>query len=117
MRNNLVSEAAIQSQAFINLWNNRPDLRGRFFTINNNSENAIKGSLNKALGVLAGVSDMCFLLEDGRVLWIEWKTLKGHQSRKQEAWGELCCKLGHLYIIVRNEEEFLKIINFYVCEI
>jgi len=61
-----MSEATIQSKAFQNLWNSRPDLRGRIFAINNNSINGIKGAMNKAMGVVAGVADMCYLKPEGK---------------------------------------------------
>lgn len=109
-----VSEVAMQSRAFINLWNRRPDLRGQFFSINNNAENAIKGALNRAMGVLAGVSDMCLLGSQGLVIWVEWKKVGGYQSQDQKDWAAKCEQLGHLYIIVRNEAEFLTVANFYL---
>lgn len=114
-RKNLpASEVAIQSRAFLKVWNTRPDLRGRIFTINNNSENAIKGALNRAMGVLAGVSDMCLLGKLGLVIWVEWKTANGRQSQIQKEWADLCDSLGHLYIIVRNEAEFMAVVDFYL---
>ena len=103
----------MQSKAFLNLWNERPDLRGRVFAINNNSENAIKGALNKAMGVLAGVSDMGFLASNGRVIWIEWKTPVGSQSSDQIAWQRTAQSLDHIYVIVRSEIEFRQVIKLY----
>ena len=105
-----MTEIQLQSRAFINLWNNRPDLRGRVFAINNNSQNAIKGAMNRAMGVIAGVADMCYLVEGG-VVWIEWKTETGKQSPDQKHFEALVKSLGHQYHIVRNEIEFLTIIN------
>lgn len=107
------SEIKAQSDAFTNIWNNRPDLRGRIFAINNNSENAIKGSFNKAMGVLPGVSDMAFVCGDGRIVWIEWKTSTGSQSDKQIAWEKLVTDLGHNYVVVRSEQQFLNAIEFF----
>jgi len=105
------SEIKVQSDAFVNIWNNRPDLRGRIFAINNNSENAIKGAFNKAMGVLPGVSDMAFIKSSGAILWIEWKTSVGSQSSHQVAWQKLVESLGHEYVLVRSEQEFLKHIS------
>ena len=106
-----MSEVKAQSKAFTNLWNARPDLRGRVFAINNNSVNGIKGAMNKAMGVVPGVADMCYLTTEGRTCWIEWKTDTGKQSEEQKRFEKICRSLGHEYHIVRNEEEFLKIIN------
>jgi hypothetical protein len=109
--NDAMSEVATQARAFQNLWNARPDLRGRIFAINNNSINGIKGAMNKAMGVIAGVADMCFLKPNGKTCWIEWKTDIGKQSPQQITFQKLCLSLGHEYHIVRSEAEFLKIIN------
>ena len=106
-----MNETATQAKAFQNLWNARPDLRGRIFAINNNSINGIKGAMNKAMGVIAGVADMCYLKPEGKTCWIEWKTDIGRQSPQQVTFEKLCRSLGHEYHIVRSEEEFLKIIN------
>lgn len=107
------SEIKAQSDAFVNIWNNRPDLRGRIFAINNNSENAIKGAFNKAMGVLPGVSDMAFVCENGAIVWIEWKTSTGSQSSKQIEWERTVTALGHIYTLVRSEDEFLQVISKY----
>lgn len=106
-----LSEIQAQSKAFVNLWNDRPDLRGRVFAINNNSQNSIKGAMNKAMGVQSGVSDMCYLKPEGKVVWIEWKTEIGKQSAEQKEFERLCISLGHEYVIVRSEEDFLAVIN------
>ena len=106
-----MSEVKAQSKAFTNLWNARPDLRGRVFAINNNSINGIKGAMNKAMGVVPGVADMCYLKPEGRTCWIEWKTDTGKQSEEQKRFEKICRSLGHEYHIVRNKEEFLNIIN------
>jgi hypothetical protein len=111
MQGDAMSEVKTQSKAFTNLWNARPDLRGRIFAINNNSPNGIKGAMNKAMGVVPGVADMCFLRPEGKTCWIEWKTETGRQSEDQKRFQKLCLSLGHDYVIVRSEEEFLKVIN------
>ena len=107
-----LSEIQMQSKAFINLWNTRPDLRYRVFAINNNSQNGIKGAMNKSMGVVAGVADMCYLKPEGKVVWIEWKTEIGKQSNEQKEFEKVCRELGHEYVIVRSEDEFLQVINF-----
>ena len=109
----LPSEGKLQADAFFNLWKNRPDLRGRLYTINNNSHNQIKGALNKAMGVVESVSDQCFLGRGGRSIYIEWKTPAGSQSVGQKAWQKMVEELGFVYAIVRSEAELLAIIEKY----
>lgn len=104
------SEIKIQSQAFTYLWNTYPNTRGRVFAINNNSENRIKGAINKALGVIAGVSDMVMLIPNS-VIWIEWKIQTGKQSKAQIEFQALVESLGMKYYIVRSQEEFINLIT------
>ena len=108
------NEVAIQSNAFLDVYNNYPELRGRIFAINNNSENSIKGALNRAMGVYSGVSDMCLILKDGKTAWIEWKTESGTQSKQQKDWQSLIESCGHKYFIVRSKEQFIELINNYI---
>ena len=105
------SEVRAQSDAYQKVYNQYPELRGRIFAINNNSENAIKGAMNKAMGVFEGVSDMCLIAPSGKSIWIEWKTSTGKQSKAQIGWQELVQSLGHTYILVRNESEFIEAIE------
>lgn len=107
------SELQIQSKSFTHLWNNYPELRGRVFAINNNSENKIKGAINKALGVIAGVSDMVMLIPNS-VIWIEWKVETGRQSKDQIEFQRLVESLGMKYYIVRSQDEFLSLVLRYV---
>jgi len=107
------SEIKAQSDCVTKIWNERPELRGRIFAVNNNSENEIKGAMNRAMGVLPGVSDTVFIGSLGRSIYIEWKTETGSQSKAQKEWQELIESLGHIYYLVRSEGEFISIINRY----
>ena len=82
----------------------------RLFCINNNSSNVIRGSLNTAMGVKAGVSDMIFIGECN-TLFLEFKTETGKQSSEQGLFEEAtyCC-FNATYIIIRSLEEFKKLI-------
>lgn len=108
----MTPELKLQSQSFTYLWNKYPELRGRVFAINNNSENKIKGAINKALGVLAGVSDMAMLIHKS-VIWIEWKIETGKQSDKQIEFQALVESLGMKYYIVKSQEEFISLVLRY----
>ena len=108
-----MTEIQMQSSAFLNLWNKRPELRGRVFAINQNSHNRIKGALNKSLGVMPGVADMAYLIQ-GSIVWIEWKTDTGRQSPEQKSFEQLVTRLGMRYYIVRSEVEFLEVINYFI---
>lgn len=106
-------EIALQSKAYEKMYNIRPELRGRVFAVNNNSENAIKGALNKAMGVYPGVSDMLLMLPFGKWVCIEWKTPTGSQSPKQISWQKIAEAMGNDYVLVRSEEEFFAVLDKY----
>lgn len=112
MKDNLPpSEGKIQSECYIWFHNTYPEHRGRLYAINNNSHNAIKGSFNKAMGVVSGVSDMHFILPEGRILFIEMKDAKGVQSEAQKKWQATAEGLGHKYVIIRTLKDFQELIK------
>lgn len=57
------SEAAFQQECVIWFHNTYPNLRGLLFMVNNNSSSKREGAFKKALGLVAGVSDLIFLYE------------------------------------------------------
>lgn len=110
--NKVPAECQLQSKCFVDHWNYYPKERGRFATITNNSENAIKGAINKAMGVLEGVSDTFYLKPNGLIIWIEFKKERtGKQSEAQKKWQSVCEELGHHYVIVDNYNDFWKTIG------
>jgi hypothetical protein len=104
----IMSEDQLQAKIFQYHWNTYPKERGRLFHINQKSRNSIEGNRMKAMGVIPGISDMCFLGSNGAVYWLELKTLEGRQSQGQISWQSTCEALGHTYLIIRSLEEFLE---------
>jgi hypothetical protein len=100
------SESKFQATCFQNHWNFYPQHRRRLFCINNNSQNALKGAINKAIGVVSGVSDMIYLKPNGKVSFLEFKIPGGYQSEKQKQWEVLCKELGHEYVLIYTEDDF-----------
>lgn len=76
---------------------------------NNNSHNKIAGNIAKAMGVVAGVSDLELIMY-GRTLYIELKLPHGTQSDEQKEFQAAVEERGHRYIIVRTFEHFKDII-------
>jgi hypothetical protein len=98
-------ENDLQSKCFQWAWNFYPEYRRLLFCVNNNSENAIKGSMNRALGVVEGVSDMVQIYYKG-VAFLEFKRATGRQRDKQKDFEAKCKMTGHLYILIRSFEAF-----------
>lgn len=92
------------------LRNERPETRGLFFAVNNNSEHIGRAMIRKSIGTIAGVSDTIFLWK-GKAYFIEFKTVKGRQSSEQKRWQKIVEDNGFNYYIVRSLDEFKNLIN------
>jgi hypothetical protein len=79
------------------------------FTVNNNAPNAYAGSVMKAMGVVAGVSDMIWLSPTGAVM-LEFKANKGKQSLSQKWWQSVVEAVGYKYVVIRNIEDFQRVV-------
>ncbi|MDJ1481561.1 hypothetical protein QNI16_13765 [Cytophagaceae bacterium YF14B1] len=104
------SETRIQALCIQWHWNTFPAYRGLLHTHNNNSHNAIKGALNKALGIVKGVSDLEYFFA-GKSYFIELKNLVGYQTLEQKQFQKLVQSQGGSYQIVRSLEEFQHLIE------
>jgi len=104
-------EDNLQAEIIKYFWNNRPDERGLLFHVNNKARNKIEGNKMKALGTIAGVSDLIYLKPHASPIMIELKTQDGKQSIAQIAWQELVHQAGYRYEVVRSLDEFKKLIS------
>ncbi len=96
-----------------------PAYRGLLFAVPNGGarSKATAGRL-KAEGVVAGVSDLLFLVPRGKYhgLCLETKTPKGRQSPEQKEWQKKVEAQGYLYKIYRNFDEFRTILDKFLNE-
>lgn len=104
------SELALQAECHQWHWNTFPGERGLLHANNNNSENAIKGNLNKAIGVVKGVADLEYC-KGGRTVFIEMKTEEGSQSPEQRRFQALVEAEGFRYEVIRSLERFKALIT------
>jgi hypothetical protein len=63
----------------------------------------------KQEGVMAGVADLCVLLPEGKIIWVEVKRPKGRQNKAQQKFQALCEEFGHTYHIVYSLAEFIEL--------
>jgi hypothetical protein len=106
------AELKLQQQCFIWHWNTYPQERGLLHANNNNSENAIKGAMNRSLGVVAGVADMEY--NRGSVtVFIEFKSEGGSQRKEQKHFQSQVEAEGFPYHIVRSFQQFKDLIHAY----
>lgn len=118
-------EAKIQAESFAWFWNEFPQYRGLLWAVTNQNERSnelskrsqlISGAMRKALGLVAGVSDLQLYIARGgyHALCLEAKTQIGRQSPQQHEWERKVTEQGYLYKIFRSVEEFKEIITWYL---
>lgn len=83
----------------------------------NNGESGRSGNKMLIMGVKKGIADFSYLLDHGRIRWIELKTIGGTQSKEQIQFEQLCLSLGHEYVIARSWDEFWTYLDMPVPEI
>lgn len=108
-----VSEEYIQYECVQWFWNEYPELRGLLCCNKNNSRNKIDGNKWRALGVVAGRSDLVFYYK-GVAYHIEMKTPKGGQSPDQKKWEKIITSQGFRYFICSSLFEFQTLIKLII---
>ncbi len=82
----------------------RPEIY--YFAIPNQSNRHIANAARmKAEGVRAGSPDLCFMLPQGRVAWLEMKTETGTLSPAQKYFRGMAERLGHHWGMARTLDE------------
>lgn len=126
-------ESKIQQHCFRAFNYMYPQYRGLYFSIPNGAHTKkTEASILKAEGLTAGVADTFLAVPSGRWhgLFIEFKKevlelddksgklhkRKTYQEPAQKTWQKLVEAQGFRYEIVRNFEEFNKLINDYLYE-
>jgi hypothetical protein len=104
------SESKLQTDCYVWFHNTYPKLRGLLCYNLNNSRNKIDGAKNKALGLIAGRSDMV-LYRDGVATMIEFKIRDGVQSELQKEWQKIIEKENFEYYIIRDLDSFINLIR------
>ena len=101
------SEAKLQSEMFQWHYKTYKDERGLLFTVDNNANDKVKGAIRKAMGRIAGVSDMLYLYK-GTLYCFEVKLPGESQSKAQLEWGRLVTEQGADYNTVSYLSDFKK---------
>jgi len=106
-----MSEDKLQAECFMWHWNTHQNERGRLFMVHNTPRNKIDGARLKAMGMVAGVSDMIYLRTNKPPLCIEFKTAIGRQAEAQTRWQAVVESLGCEYKLIRSFDEFKEAID------
>lgn len=114
------SESRLQSECFAWFWNTYPEYRGLMFHVpsEGNRNSVIDGGRRKAMGIVAGVADLIFMLprHECHGLCIEMKTEIGKQSDKQKEWERKVTEQGYHYQVIRSLSEFKTCVTNYIFE-
>lgn len=88
----------------------RPELH--WFAIPNGEKRHIRVAQRlKNEGVRRGSPDLCFMLPDGKVGWLEMKASKGVLSEHQKAFRDKALALGHAWAVAKNIDEALEFLT------
>lgn len=105
------TEDAFQAECYIWFHNTYPLLRGLLCYNLNNSRNKIAASINKAMGLQKGRSDMVFYYK-GQAYHIELKVSPNKQTNEQKEWQKVIESQGFSYFVVFDSvDEFKKLIQ------
>jgi hypothetical protein len=106
-----MTEERLQSECYIWFHNTFPHLRGLLCYNLNNSRNKIAASVNKAMGLQSGRSDMVFYYK-GTAYHIELKVSPNGQSKEQKLWQKTVESQGFSYFIIKDSvDDFKNLIN------
>jgi hypothetical protein len=101
----------LQAKCFQHHWNHYPNERGMLFAVRNNAVNKIRGNQDKAIGVVAGVSDLIYISRDGCVIGIEFKVGADSQKAAQRDFQTRLEERGGRYEIVSSFEQFQALVE------
>jgi hypothetical protein len=105
------NEEQLQAYCFQWAWNTYPQYRRLFFHVQQNMfGNAYRGSINKAIGVVKGVSDFV-VISKGAVLFLEFKVGSNKQSPEQVDFENKVKSCGFKYAVVYSFIEFKTIME------
>ena len=85
-----------------------------FAVPNGGSRNLYEAKNMKESGTLAGVADLVIVGNGGKVLFVEMKAGKNKQEDSQVLFQNKVERLGHMYIICRSKEQFMKEVDLWV---
>ena len=112
-----MTESQIQ-KGFVRWFRGRyAEIAPLFFAVSNGGiRNAWTAKIMKDEGVRAGVSDLILLIpkHGDAGLLIETKKPDGKQSESQKEFERLATKFKYLYVIVRNQEDFERLMMWYI---
>ena len=109
-------ESKLQSECYIWYNNNyclkNNEKRGLMFAVPNElgTNNALTTMLSKATGLLPGVADTIVILPSKELVFVEFKTDIGRQSKAQKDFEKRVTDLAYKYFVIRSLSDFKELI-------
>lgn len=116
-----VSEA--RHQQTVMKWSQQPAIRSKWPELallhhikNETREGAAQVAADKAMGVKAGVPDLCLPVARDRYhgLYIELKTETGRTSEAQKWWGEKLLEQGYMFEVCHGWKSAVGVLEWYL---
>lgn len=112
-----MTELQLMAQCNIWLWNGRPELRGRFRRVKNETDHfgmsarsrMAQGVENRSTGIVKGTWDS--FLVTNPIVWIEFKVGAGRLTDEQREFAKMGDAVGWQFAVIRNLEDFKILIN------
>lgn len=105
------TEARIQQEAFMKIWNEMPETRLCLFHVPNGMNiDARQGAKFKAQGVISGVPDLVFVWA-GKTHYIELKTASGVLSKNQKSLHAKWAEQGIKVHVMRSAEQIISFVR------
>jgi hypothetical protein len=109
-------EFKLQAECVTWLWNTHPETRGCFFVIDNNASNTVEALQKRAMGLVKGVSDTCFIWHH-RTYFIEFKSPTGILSPFQKKFALVCHVHSCGLFLINQKQQFVNFIETILNEV
>lgn len=81
--------------------------------VHNTPKNRVDGSRLKAMGMVAGVSDLCYITSEGKAVFLECKKPGQKQTERQKWFEKVAIESNSHYHLFTSLKEFQEWIAFY----
>jgi hypothetical protein len=116
MAKRIQHEQILQIECVKEFYKKYPTQEGRLYSNYNKPPSAFIGMILRREGMLSGIADLSYLLEGGRIVYIEMKHGKNKQSPAQKEFEARVVALGFPYYLCNSLEGFMQIIEKYNAE-
>ncbi len=104
------TEDYLQNQCWIWFLNNYGK-KAIFCAIPNDERDPVASRRKRLTGRVKGAADVMLILNEGRIVFVEFKLPKGRQSDAQRIFEQRVNDLGHRYFVIRTLDDFKQLVK------